>query len=102
MSGIRFLDGVNGWAFGPELWATHDGGKPGPASTTGGQRVTDLETAGNRAYALFAQCSGTNSASFASGCTSYTLMTAVQDSDQWRPWAARPTGSPRRARPRPG
>jgi hypothetical protein len=85
VSGIRFLDGVNGWAFGPELWATHDGGKSWTSIPTGGQRVTDLETAGNRAYALFARCSGTNSASFASGCTSYTLMTAVQDSDQWTP-----------------
>ncbi len=23
---IRFADAENGWAFGPELWATHDGG----------------------------------------------------------------------------
>ena len=26
VSGLRFADARNGWAFGPELWATHDGG----------------------------------------------------------------------------
>ncbi|MBV9379884.1 MAG: hypothetical protein JO242_04350, partial [Streptosporangiaceae bacterium] len=26
VSGIRFLNASDGWAFGPELWATHDGG----------------------------------------------------------------------------
>ena len=85
VSGIRFLDGVNGWAFGPELWVTHDAGNHWAKIGTGGQRVTDLEAAGNRAYALFARCSGTNAASFAYGCTSYTLMTATADSNQWTP-----------------
>jgi photosystem II stability/assembly factor-like uncharacterized protein len=26
VSGLRFADANNGWAFGPDLWATHDGG----------------------------------------------------------------------------
>ena len=26
VSGLRFADSRDGWAFGPELWATHDGG----------------------------------------------------------------------------
>jgi hypothetical protein len=85
VSGIRFLDGLNGWAFGPELWATHSGGKSWLKIGTGGQRVTDLETVGHRAYALFARCGGPSSASFAAGCTSYTLMTADASSDQWTP-----------------
>ena len=46
VSGIRFLDGVNGWAFGPELWATHDEGQTWTQVSTSGQRVTNLETAG--------------------------------------------------------
>ena len=85
VSGIRFLDGTNGWAFGPELWATHDGGSSWHAVDTSGQRVTDLEAAGNRAYALFADCSGTDASGFAAGCTSYTLMTATAGSDDWVP-----------------
>ena len=85
VSGLRFLDGVSGWAFGPELWATHDAGRTWTKVDTHGQRVTDLETAGDRAYALFATCSGTNAFSFAMGCTSFTLMTTVAASDDWVP-----------------
>jgi hypothetical protein len=85
VSGIRFLDGVSGWAFGPELWATHNSGRSWKPVSTGGQRVTDLETAGDRAYALFALCSGTSAADFAAGCTSYTLMTTSAGSDNWTP-----------------
>jgi hypothetical protein len=85
VSGIRFLDGVNGWAFGPELWVTHDSGNDWHAIDTNGDRVTDLETAGDRAYALFASCSGTSAAGFAADCTSYTLMTTTADSDDWVP-----------------
>jgi hypothetical protein len=85
VSGIRYLDGKNGWAFGPELWATHNGGESWTQVSTGGQRVTDLETAGTRAYALFAQCEGTSAGGFAADCTSYTLMSAAADSDKWTP-----------------
>jgi hypothetical protein len=85
VSGIRFLDGVNGWAFGPELWATHNAGNKWKAVDTFGQRVTDLEAAGNRAYALFANCSGTSAAGFAADCTGYTLMTTAAGDDDWVP-----------------
>jgi hypothetical protein len=91
VSGIRFLDGTNGWAFGPGLWATHDAGRTWTQVNTNGQRVTDLETAGNRAFALWATCSG-NSASFAADCTSYTLMTTTATSDTWTPVGSATTG----------
>jgi hypothetical protein len=91
VSGIRFLNGVDGWAFGPELWATHDGGSTWTAVDTGGARVTDLETAGDRAYALFATCSG-SSASFAADCTGYTLETATAGSGDWTPVGAATSG----------
>ena len=55
---LRFLDTREGWAFGPELWVTHDGGSTWTREKTYGMRVTDLETAGNRAFALFATCTG--------------------------------------------
>jgi hypothetical protein len=91
VSGIRLLDGTNGWAFGPELWATHDGGKTWTQVNTSGQRVTDLETAGDRAFALWATCSGASS-SFAADCTSYTLMTTTATSDTWTPVGSATTG----------
>jgi hypothetical protein len=91
VSGIRFLDGVNGWAFGPELWATHDSGNTWHQVSTGGKRVTDLETAGDRAYALFALCTG-GTATNGAGCTSYTLMTTTARTDNWAPVGAATSG----------
>jgi len=85
VSGIRFLDGVNGWAFGPELWVTHDDGDHWHQIPTNGLAVTDLETVNGRAYALFAQCPGASGADFAATCTSYTLMTTTKSSDDWSP-----------------
>jgi len=92
VSGIRYLDGTSGWAFGPELWSTHDAGKTWSQVDTHGARVTDLETAGNRAFALWATCSGSSSAGFAADCTSYTLMTTTASSDNWTPVGTATTG----------
>ena len=92
VSGIRFLDGTSGWAFGPELWATHDSGKTWTQVDTHGARVTDLETAGDRAFALWATCSGSATAGFAAGCTSYTLMTTTASGDSWTPVGSATTG----------
>ena len=83
VSQMRFLDGVNGWAYGPELWATHDGGltwkqvKAPPGSNQ--QQVTDLETVNLRAYALWADCTD------AATCRSYTLMSTPAGEDVWTP-----------------
>jgi hypothetical protein len=86
VSGIRFLNGTYGWAFGPELWATDNGGDSWTQVDTAGTRVTDLEASGGRAYALFATCStpsGISSPGFAEDCTHYTLMTAAAGSNDW-------------------
>jgi len=84
VSQIRFLNGENGWAFGPQLFATHDGGHTWNQVATDGLRVTDLETVGGRAFALFASCTGTGAA-FAAQCTSYTLYSSPAGSDDWTP-----------------
>jgi len=86
VSAIRYLDGVNGWAFGPELWATHNEGNTWTQVPTDGYRVTDLETAGDRAFALWALCPDAQPGdAVASGCTSYTLMSTPKGSDDWAP-----------------
>jgi hypothetical protein len=84
VSQIRFLNREDGWAFGPQLFATHDGGQTWTSVNTHGLRVTDLETVGNRAFALFASCTGTGTA-FASQCVSYTLYSSPDTSDDWTP-----------------
>jgi hypothetical protein len=91
VSGIRFLNGTYGWAFGPELWATDDGGNTWNQVSTGGMRVTDLETSNGQAYALFATCT-TQTSSFAQDCTSYTLMTTTAGSNDWKPVGAATSG----------
>ena len=82
VSQIRFLNTSDGWAFGPQLWATHDGGQHWTQVQTGGQRVVSLETVGKRAYAIFATCSGTGP-DFAAQCTSFTLYSAAASGDSW-------------------
>jgi hypothetical protein len=84
VSQIRFLDTENGWAFGPQLWATHDGGQTWTLVQTGGQRVISLETVGDRAFAIFATCSGTG-ADFAAQCSSFSLYSALASGDSWAP-----------------
>jgi len=81
---IRFLTLTEGWAFGPQLWVTHDGGASWTREKTYGIRVTGLETAGDRAFALYARCTGSSPA-YAAHCTSVSLYSSLAGSDQWRP-----------------
>jgi hypothetical protein len=80
---LRFLDTDNGWAFGPQLWMTVDAGARWEPEQTGGMRVTDLETAGNRAFALFATCTGSGP-DFGAHCSRFSLYTSAAGRDQWQ------------------
>jgi hypothetical protein len=84
VSQIRFLDGNDGWAFGPGLFATTDGGQNWAQEGTGGQRVTALETVGSRAFAVLASCTGTGM-DFAAQCTSFSLYSTPAGQDTWSP-----------------
>ena len=95
VSGIRFLNTQDGWAFGPGLYATRDGGRTWTPVATGGLRVTDLETVGSRVFALFASCTGSGP-EFAGACTSFTLYsaaaTASSSAGDWTPVGAPTSG----------
>ena len=80
---VRFLNTTYGWAFGPELWATTNGGATWTRQRTDGMRVTDLETVGNRAFALFGTCTG-NGAAYAADCTAFSLYTSLAGSGRWQ------------------
>jgi hypothetical protein len=84
VSQVRFLNLDDGWAFGPELYVTHNGGQTWTLVKTSGQRVTDLETVGNRVFALFASCTGSGD-NFAGDCTSFTLYSSPAASSDWTP-----------------
>jgi len=91
LSQIRFLNLSNGWAYGPQLYATHTGGKTWAPVKTGGLRVTDLETVGDRVFALWASCTG-NGPAYAVNCTSFTLYSASAEGGAWAPVGAATTG----------
>src|SRR6516162_1574147 len=84
VSKIRFLNLKDGWAFGPELFATHNGGNTWAQVDTGGMRVTALETVGNRVFAVWASCTG-NGPAYAVSCTRFTLYSAPAAGGTWAP-----------------
>jgi hypothetical protein len=84
VSQVRSLNGKSAWAFGPQLYATHDGGRRWTQIPTHGLRVTDLETVNGIAYAVWAQCASTG-ADFAADCTSFSLYSAAAGSNSWAP-----------------
>ena len=53
---VWFADGRDGWAFGPALWATHDGGRTWSRIRTGGLAVLDLAAGGGHVIATFGRC----------------------------------------------
>ena len=91
LSQIRFLDLKDGWAYGPQLFVTHTGGQTWAPVDTGGLRVTDLETVGNRVFALWASCAG-NGPAYGVNCTRFTLYSAPADGGSWAPVGASTTG----------
>jgi photosystem II stability/assembly factor-like uncharacterized protein len=84
VTGVRSLDGTSSWAFGPELWSTHDGGQTWARIPTHGLRVTDLETVNGRVFAIWAHCPAPG-ADFAASCTSFSLYSSPTGADQWAP-----------------
>jgi hypothetical protein len=86
VSQVRFLDGNNGWAYGPELYATHDGGATWAKVSGLNGRVIDLATVGDQAYAVVARCSGSGS-DFAAECSRFSLYSTLYNDDNWQPVA---------------
>ena len=91
LSQIRFLDLTDGWAYGPQLFATHTGGRTWAQVDTGGLRVTALETVGDRVFAVWASCTGDGPA-YAVNCTRFTLYSALASGGTWAPVGASTTG----------
>jgi hypothetical protein len=85
-SQLRYLNFRYGWAFGPSLFATTDGGAHWTDQSPAGMRVTALETAGQRAFALFARCTGGGS-QYAANCTSFSLYSSAAGGASWKPVA---------------
>src|SRR6185312_8276934 len=91
LSQIRFLNTTDGWAYGPQLYATHTSGRTWAQVGTGGLRVTALETVGDRVFAVWASCTGDGPA-YAVNCTSFTLYSASASGGVWAPVGTSTTG----------
>ena len=86
VSQLRFLDTSHGWAFGPELFVTADGGATWTRVKGLPGRVIDLATVNGSAYAVVATCGGTG-VNFAAGCTRFTLYSSPYNVSDWQPVA---------------
>jgi hypothetical protein len=83
VSQLRFLNATQGFAFGPGLWVTQNGGaKWAQVGLPSGVRVTDLETLDGEVFAVWARCTGTGP-DFAAHCTSFTLESAPASGGRW-------------------
>jgi len=84
VSQIRFADPRDGWAFGPQLYATHDGGKRWAKVTSVGVPVVDLSAVSGRVLAVAAAGCKTTGSRHAAGCTSFTLYSASTTGRTWQ------------------
>ncbi len=84
VSQIRFLTRSDGWAFGPQLWATHDAGRTWTQIPTGGMRVTSLEARGQHVFSVWARCTGTGTG-FAAHCNDFAVYSSRPGSNAWAP-----------------
>jgi photosystem II stability/assembly factor-like uncharacterized protein len=89
VSQLRFLNENQGFAFGPALWVTEDGGASwAQVGLPSGVRVTDLETVDGQVLAVWARCQGVGT-DFAADCSRFTLETAAAGSagqlSAWQP-----------------
>jgi hypothetical protein len=77
VSGLHFADPVNGWAYGTNLWSTHDGGASWREIQFGGPIVALASGAGT-AYALVLVCS-----SCTGGAPAVALYRSPAGEDGW-------------------
>jgi photosystem II stability/assembly factor-like uncharacterized protein len=68
---VRFADQRNGWIYGPDLWATHDGGLTWRRLDAPEGDVVSLEAAGGEVYAVVRSAAA-------------HLFTWSADADAWR------------------
>jgi hypothetical protein len=75
---ILFTSARAGWAFGPALWQTGDGGHTWRKMRGPGGPVQDLGVAGDRVLVVTSRCRNSGSA-----CT-FRVYSALDGSDHWR------------------
>jgi hypothetical protein len=83
VSQVRFADTLDGWAYGPALFATHDGGLTWKKITVRG-RVIDLAAMSGQAFAVVAYgCQGSGP-HYEANCASFAMLSSPAQADHWR------------------
>jgi hypothetical protein len=80
VANIRFADARDGWAFGPGLWATHDGGRTWHQVSLRRWAVQSLAAGGGRVIAAVTHCLFP----YNSRCGRFRVYSAPVARDRWR------------------
>jgi len=81
VANVRFADARDGWAFGPGLWATHDGGRMWHQVSLHGWAVQSLAAGGGHVIAAMTRCVADNTPT----CGQFRVYSAPVTRDRWRP-----------------
>lgn len=82
VTSLLFADGRNGWAYGPGLWATHDGGASWQRIGIKGWAVQSMAATDGRVVAVLESCDA-----YDADCAapSFAVRTSPAARDAWRP-----------------
>ena len=83
VTSVLFADEQDGWAYGPGLWATHDGGATWQRVDTAGRAVRMMAASGGQVLASLESCDPADSA--CDGPQAAGVETSPASRDAWRP-----------------
>ena len=83
VTSLLFADARDGWAYGPGLWATHDGGATWRLVATGGRAVPSMAVTGGQVIASLESCDPLDLS--CDGPQTWTVETTPAGRDAWRP-----------------
>lgn len=82
VTSVLFADARDGWAFGPGLWATHDGGATWHKVATGGRAVQHMAAAGGQVIASLESCDPSDAS--CDGARPVGVESSPASQDAWR------------------
>ena len=83
VTSVLFANARDGWAYGPSLWATHDGGASWHRIGTHGQPVRSMAATNGHVVAVTLSCDPEYTD--CTGPASFAVRTSPVGSDAWRP-----------------
>jgi hypothetical protein len=83
VTSLLFADARDGWAYGPGLWATHDGGATWRLVATRGRAVQSMAVTGGQVIASLESCDPVDAS--CDGPQAWTVESTPAGRDAWRP-----------------